>query len=345
MHPPPHGSGYGPPPQAPGYGPPGYGPPQPPYGPYGSPPPQKSGPSGLVIAILVIVVLLVLAGGGCLVLTLVAVSASSSSSAETEPSTSTEPAGESTVDRTPLAIQLEGALRKDGVPFDHVECPLNPPSSGAFSCAVLPAGVGDPAELTVTRGANGMAYKLQEGFVILDGAKLASTFAGIAGLRALTVPCFKGKILKHADTDFTCDVQSAGAVVGHVTTSVIGQAGDVKMDYEPIAKGKVAKAGGAQDSIDGRYACSMMSAVGGVVQFVPSALPPFTISGGQYNSGGKDGRIRTSGTQIVMFLDGPYDGWYGLLQSGRTIVFRGKDHEDAQPGVAMKVGDFRCVAR
>lgn len=125
------------------------------------------------------------------------------------------------------------------MPLDHVECPVAPPSSGSFSCAIIPPNEGDPAEVTVTNGPNGMAYRLQEGFVILDGAKLASTFTGIAarmGSPQMAVPCFNGKFLKHADTSFTCEVRSGGAVVGHVTTDVIGGSGEVKMDYQPIAK-------------------------------------------------------------------------------------------------------------
>jgi hypothetical protein len=268
-------------------------------------------------------------------------------------------ASDRTVDRTPIAVKLESALRNDGVPLDHVECPVNPPSSGSFSCAVIPTNEGDPAEVTVTNGPNGMAYELQKGFVILDGAKLASTFAGIAarmGSPQMTVPCFNGKIMKHADTSFTCEVQSRGAVVGYVTINVIDRSGEVKMDYQPIAKasanGGGANARGATGSLDGAYACLTSTYQRGptgtyAVQYIPSTLPRFTISGGSYTSSGKTGMIRTSG-QVVLFLDGAYDGWQGLLGSnttGRYILLRGQNHGDAQPGVGTKIGDHQCYVQ
>lgn len=255
-----------------------------------------------------------------------------------------------TIDRTPIAVKLETALRNDGVPLDHVECPVTPPSSGSFSCAVVPPNEGDPAEVTVTSGPSGMAYRLQEGFVILDGGRLTSTFTGIAarmGSPQLTVPCFHGKIMKHADTSFTCDVQSKGVAVGYVTTHVIGRSGEVKMDYQPNAKANTNSGGGATGSLDGNYACLMLAYQMGTVQFVPSMLPRFTISGGSYTSSGKTGMIRTSG-QTVLFLDGAYDGWQGLLGSnttGRYILLRGQTHGDAQPGVSTKIGDHQCYVQ
>lgn len=242
MHYPPQGPGYGPPYHPPGYGPGGYGGPQGPYGPYGGgPPPRKSGTNGAVIALVVIVALVVMGAGGCLVCGMIAGLSASSDGADASTKADPSPTaqGESTIDRTPLAIKLESALRNDGVPLDHIECPIAPPTSGSFTCAVLPSNEGDPAEVTVTNGPNGMSYELQDGFVILDGTKLATTFAGMAtrmGSRAMTVPCFQGKILKHADTNFTCEVRSGGAVVGYVTTNVIGRSGEVKMDYEPTTK-------------------------------------------------------------------------------------------------------------
>jgi hypothetical protein len=305
-----------------------------------------------VIALVVIVALVVIGGGGCLVCGMLAgiVGADADGGDATSPAPTT--AGERTLDRTPIAVKLEAALRNDGVPLDHVECPINAPSSGSFSCAVLPPNEGDPAEVTVTNGPKGMAYKLQEGFVILEGAKLASSFAGIAArMRSptMTVPCFTGKILKHADTNFTCEVERGGSVVGHVTTNVIGKSGEVKMDYEPVAP---PSANGGTGSLDGTYACSMSTNQLGptgmyAVKVVPSPLPRFTISGGSYTSSGKIGMIRISG-QVVLFLDGAYDGWQGLLgsnSSGRYILLRGQSHEDAQPGVATKIGDHQCYVQ
>jgi hypothetical protein len=228
-------------PPGPGYGhrphPGGYGGAPGPYPPYGGGPPPRSGPNVALITLVVIVALVVLGGGGCLVCGVLATIGAASHDADAASPTlpvQTSP-GDRTVDRTPIAVKLESALRNDGVPFDHVECPINPPTSGSFSCAVIPPNEGDPAELIVTNGANGMAYQLQEGFVILDGAKLASTFAGMArrmGSAQMTVPCFRGKIMKHADTSFTCEVHSGGAVVGYVTTNVMGRSGEVKMDYQ-----------------------------------------------------------------------------------------------------------------
>jgi hypothetical protein len=333
------------------YPPPGYGyGPRPHPGGYGGPP--RSGPNAAVIALIVIVALVVIGGGGCLVCGLFAGIAA----------THDADAGERTVDRTPTAMKLESALRSDGVPLDHVECPVNASTTGSFSCAVIPPNEGDPAEVTVTNGPGGMAYKLQEGFVILEGAKLASTFASIVarmGSPPMTVPCFRGKIMKHADTNFTCEVQSGGTLVGYVTTDVMGKSGEVKMDYQPVAKpnAPVAKAtangGGTKGSLDGTYACSMSTYQRGptgilAVQIVPSTLPRFTISGGSYTSGGKTGMIRTSGDQVVLFLDGAYDGWQGLRgtsTTGRYITFRGTSHGDAQPGVAAKIGDHQCYVQ
>ncbi|MBX3202622.1 MAG: hypothetical protein KF850_26410 [Labilithrix sp.] len=121
---------------------------------------------------------------------------------------------------------------------------------------MIPPNEGDPAEVTVTNGPTGMSYKLQEGFVIRDGARLASMFSGMVarmGSPKLTAPCFRGKLLKRADASFTCDVQSGDAVVGYVTTHVTGRSGDVKMDYQAIAK--AAPNAGGTGSLDGTYAC------------------------------------------------------------------------------------------
>ena len=212
---------------------------------------------------------------------------------------------------------------------------------------MIPPNEGDPAEVTVTNGPAGMSYKLQEGFVILDGARLASTFSGMVtrmGSPKLTAPCFRGKILKRADTSFTCDVQSGDAVVGYVTTHVTGRSGDVTMDYEPIAK--AAPNAGGTGALDGTYACltsqyQWRPSGGPLVQYVPSPRPRFTISGGSYTSGGNAGMIRTSG-QVVSFLGGAYDGWQGVLGSnstGRYILLRDDDHGNARPGVGAKIGD------
>lgn len=348
------------PPRGPGYGPPSphgpYGGPAVPYGPYGHPPPPKRGPNVAVIVLVVVVAFVVIGGGGCLVCGMLAIGATAHGADAASPDpTAPAVAGERTIERTAIAVKLESALRNDGVPFDHVECPVAPPSSGTFSCAVIPANEGDPAEVTVTNGPREMAYALQEGFVILDGAKLASTFTGVArraGSPAMTTPCFRGKILKHADTTFTCEVRSGGAVVGHVTTRVVGRSGDVKMDYEPLAKGSPPAggsggSGGVTGSLDGTYACLMSTYQGGVVQVVPSLLPRFTIAGRSYTSGGKTGTIRTSGP-VVLFLDGAYDGWQGALGSnstGRYILLRGQNHADAQPGVSTKIGDSQCYVQ
>lgn len=83
------------------------------------------------------------------------------------------------------------------------------------------------------------------------------------------------------------------------------------------------------------------------MQYVPSPLPRFTISGGSYTASGKTGMIRTS-EQVVTFLDGAYDGWQGVLGSnttGRYILLRGKNHGHAQPGVATKIGDHQCYVQ
>lgn len=309
-----------------------------------------------IVLLVVLVAIAVIGGGGCLVCMGIAAHVAEGKDAAA-PTGPTAENGESTMGRTPVALQLETALRKDGVPLDHVECPLAPPSPNSFACAVLPPNEGDPAEVMVTNGPNGMGYKLQEGFVILDGAKLASTFAGIAARTStpqMNVPCFKDKILKHADTNFTCEVQNKGAVVGYVTTNVVGGTGDVKMDYKPNAKtnagaGSAPAGTGASGSIDGTYACMVSTyqrSPSGYIslQFVPSSLPRFTISGGSYTASGKAGMIRISG-QVVMFIDGAYDGWQGLLgtnSTGRYILLRGSSHNNAQPGVATKIGDSQC---
>lgn len=328
------------PPSGPGYGgrPHGsYGAPSPyghgPQGPYGNgPPPRKSGSNTVILVVVVVALLFMVGGGGCLAIVLLASRAAGDGAATS--------ADEPTTDGTPLAKKLEAALRNDGVPLDHVECPKNPPSPRSFSCAVLPSGVGDPAEVTVNNGASGMSYELQKGFVILDGAKLAATFASLGrDSRGLTVPCFRGKIMKHADTSMTCEVQRDGADVGFVTTQVIGASGDVKMDYAPSAKPSA-----ATGTLDGRYACLTLSKQAGMPQYVPAPLPPFTISGGSYTASGKIGNFRTA-DRVALFLDGAYDGWQGLIQrdtSGAAIVFRGDDHEDAKPGVSVRFGDYRC---
>ncbi|MBX3202623.1 MAG: hypothetical protein KF850_26415 [Labilithrix sp.] len=57
--------------------------------------------------------------------------------------------------------------------------------------------------------------------------------------------------------------------------------------------------------------------------------------------------IRTSG-QVVLFLDGAYDGWQGLLGSngtGRYILLRKDDHGNARPGVGAKIGDHQCYVQ
>lgn len=177
-----------------------------------------------MIVLIVVVVMLVLGGGGCLVCAvIVAKSADAADAGETETPTST-------IGRSPLALQLEGALRKEGIPFDHVECPLTTPRTGAFSCAVLPTENGDPAEVNVTMNATGMAYKLQEGFVVLEGPKLAALLA--AQRPGITAPCFRApKIMKHVGSAFTCDAMANGTVAGLVTTTVLTKTGQVKLDY------------------------------------------------------------------------------------------------------------------
>lgn len=214
QQPPPHGyhGGYPQPPYPPPYGGGGF-----------TPPPPKSGPSVAVIVLIVVVALLVVGGGGCLVCAVI-VAKSADKGEPTSP--------ESTLDRSPLSRQLDTALRKDGIPFDHVECPVTPPRTGSFSCAVLPSENGDPAEVIVTMGATGMAYKLQEGFVILEGPKLAALFA--TQQPRLTAPCFRTpKIMKHVDSAFTCEAMQNGTVTGLVTTTVLTRTGQVKLDYAP----------------------------------------------------------------------------------------------------------------
>lgn len=235
---PPPGRGYGGPP-----GPGGYGGPPNPYAPYGGPPmpPANKGPNVAVIVLVVLAVLLALGGASCLVCVgLAGMQSTSDGSGTIAPErttgTGSPPSGGArTIDRTPLAQKLEQALAGDRIPFDHVECPTSPPTTGTFSCAVLPSGVGDPAEVTVTIDARGMRYALQDGFVLLEGAKLASTFVGIAaktGASRPTVPCFQGTIMKHVETSFSCEVMDGARTAGWVTTTVLSKSGDVKMDYE-----------------------------------------------------------------------------------------------------------------
>lgn len=79
-------------------------------------------------------------------------------------------------------------------------------------------------------------------------------------------------------------------------------------------------------------------------QWVPGALPGFTITNGSYDSAGGGGRVRVS-SAIVAFDGGAYGGWRGTTSTNSTgffILFRGKDHADPQPGVGAKSGDYQC---
>jgi hypothetical protein len=303
--------------------------------------------------LLAIVGALILFGGGCAVCVMLAGSAdiANGSDASTAP-----PLGGP--GQTALAKKLEEALKADKIPVEHVECPPNPPASGRFSCTVVTTTNGDPAEVDVTLGSTGMSYQLQEGFVVLEGAKLATTFAGIApyGSARRTVPCFHGSIMKHVDSSFSCDVMDGSVVVGQVTTTVVNKTGQVKMSYQAAANAGGSSArnvppppipGDSTSALNGTYAC-MVSGYkpGGGVQVTPSNLGRFTIAGGAYSSTGGGGPVRVAG-EIISFSGGPYNGWQGLIvnSSARYIQFRGSSYSNAMPGVPTKIGDHQCYVQ
>ena len=82
----------------------------------------------------------------------------------------------------------------------------------------------------------------------------------------------------------------------------------------------------------------------GNTQWVPGALPGFTITNGSYTSSGGAGSVSVS-SSVVTFTGGGYGGWRGTTSTSSTgffILFRGKDHANPQPGVGAKSGDYQC---
>jgi len=172
MHsPPPHGHGYG-------------------YG--GPPPPRSSSNNVLVIVLVIVVVLLVLGGGSCLLCVGLAAVADDPASG---PATSSTSGSANGLERTPLAVQLEGAMKGTKVPVQQVLCPKEPPQ-GTFKCELVTTS-GDRADVDVTPGPTGLAYDVP-GMAFLEGTKLESTFRGIVASinPRLRVPCFTGVLMK-----------------------------------------------------------------------------------------------------------------------------------------------------
>lgn len=109
------------------------------------------------------------------------------------------------------------------------------------------------------------------------------------------------------------------------------------------------KRGGDTASVDGRYECFQIRIIMGPnfstqTQWVPGALPGFTIASGAYTSAGGGGSISVA-APIVSFDGGAYNGWRGTSganSTGAYIYFRGKDHGNPQPNEGAKSGDYQC---
>lgn len=336
----PYGHGYGGPPRYPGH--PGGGPP-------------RQGSNVVVIVVAVIAAVLVVGGASCLLLVGLGAGAAIAADEQGTPAiapaagTNGEPSsGE--LDRTPVAQKLEEALRANKVPVQQVLCPKAPPPQGTFACS-LETTQGDRAEIAVTVGPNGLAYDVPN-VAFLDGAKLEGTFRGIVAAinPRLRAPCLTGTLMKQVGVDFTCPVFDGATSAGELTVSVIDKSGQVKMSYEgPASPGSAPSTrGGDTSSVDGRYECFQMRVVAGPnftfdTQWVPGALPGFTITRGSYSSSGGGGRVDVS-SSVVAFTGGGYGGWRGTTSTNSTgffILFRGGDHSSVQPGGA-KSGDYQC---
>jgi hypothetical protein len=293
--------------------------------------------------------LLVIGGGACvLCVGLAAVASDQDASAST-------PSPDGDLGRTPVAVKLEEALRATKVPVGEVLCPKEAPSQGTFKC-MLETTQGDHAEIVVTIGPKGLSYDVAD-TAFLDGAKLETTFRGIVATinPRLRAPCLTGTLMKHVGTDFTCPVVDGATPAGTLTVSVLDKSGQVKMSYEsssnPGAPPSTQPKGGGGDtsSIDGRYECFQMRVIVGPnfsvnTQWVPGALPGFTITNGSYTSSGGAGGVSVS-SAIVTFNGGGYGGWRGTTSTNSTgffILFRGKDHANPQPGVGARSGDYQC---
>lgn len=339
-----HGAGY------PGH----FGPPHGGYG-HGPPPapPKRSNALWIVLAILAAV--FVFGGGSCLLC--VGLAAVSSDTSATSPEGSTASDG---LARTELAEKLEKVLEGGKVPVGSVRCPEHAPSQGTFSCELVTTQ-GDRAELVVTYAPTGLAYDVP-GVALLDGAMLATTFRGIVASvdPALHAPCLTGTLMKKVGADFTCPVFAGDTPAGTLTVHVLDKAGQVKMDFEGAAPtpgatatppaGRTGTTPTANTaSVDGRYECFHLRVMPGPnftfnTQWVPGALPGFTIANGTYTSSGRQGVVTVSGA-VVAFQGGGYDGWRGATDrnsTGAFILFRGKSPGDPQPGVGAKSGDYQC---
>lgn len=341
-HGPPHGHAPHP---YPGYGH-GY-----PGGPYPGPPRPPKSSNVLVIVIAVLAGVLALGGGGCLLcvgLAAVATDEQDAGHGPTAPSSATE-----TLAPTPVARQLEEALRANRVPVSSVLCPSGAPSRGSYSCQ-LDTSQGDRAAIVVTFGDKGMAYDVPN-TAFLDGAKLEGTFRGIVARvnPRLQAPCLTGTLMKPVDADFTCPVLDGGKEAGTLTVHVIDKSGEVKLTYEGRAAASPASArapsGGGTAGVDGRYACFQMRVVAGpnftfTTQWVPGALPGFTIAGGSYETASGGGSVSVAGS-VVTFTGGGYGGWRGATDTNSTgfyIRFRGKEPGNPRPGEGAKSGDYQC---
>lgn len=216
-YPPPHGYGYG----------------------HQAPPP-KSGSNVLVIVLVVLVVSLVLGGGGCLLCVGLAATVADDAASAVEGGASPVSSARAPLVRSPLAVQLEGALKGTKVPVAQVTCPETPPK-GTFTCELTTTS-GDRADVEVKAGASGLAYEVP-GVAFLDGAKLATQFQAIAA--SLNRPrarasCFTGTLMKKVGQDFACAVTEGQSPAGNVTVSVEDKNGAVHMTYEAPAPGAVA---------------------------------------------------------------------------------------------------------
>ena len=353
------------PPQGPfqGYGPrhghvphphPGYGHGYP-GAPYPEPPRPPKSSNVLIIVIAVLAGALIVGGGSCLLcvgLAAVASDADDGGQAPTPSSPVTE-----TPAPTPVARKLETALEANGVPVRSVLCPRDVPSRGSFTCQ-LETLHGDRAAIVVTVGDDGMAYDVPD-TAFLDGAKLEATFRGIVARvnPRLQAPCLTGTLMKPVGADFTCPVFDRGNEAGTLTVQVLNKSGEVKMTYDRPASAAGAAStanartpsGGDTTGLDGRYACFQMRIVMGpsftsTTQWVPGALPGFTIAGGRYETASGPGSVSVAGT-VVTFTGGGYAGWRGVIgtnSTGQFIRFRGKEPGNPRPNEGAKNGDYQC---
>jgi hypothetical protein len=211
----------------------------PPGGGYPQQPPPPSSMSGLSIAIIVFVVLMVVLGGSCVlcagVLATVAEDADGGTGTVPAPVATAVPsaAGPAGFVRDKLAQDLEGMLRKQGIPATTVMCP--PQRGAAFTCELA---VGeDRAALEVKDTGRGYAFDVPD-TAFLDGAKLAASFQAQIAAKIdpkLRVPCFTGTLMKKVGAEFSCDVLSGTTRTGAVATTVQDAKGAVAMSYSGAA--------------------------------------------------------------------------------------------------------------